>query len=121
MLRVSRLIAFGCLMLSLSLAWNPPCAHALDKNIQRVLILGGYGLAAGTLVGAITIPLTQDVRSMFIGSSVGMYLGAVVGIFYVFTRTDKDNPILYDQKLLPSPYAAFKPGDMLIDVALLRF
>lgn len=68
----------------------PTRAWALDRDVRRVLVAGGYGMAAGTVLGALSVPFTQNVRTMFVGTSLGLYLGLVVGVYYVL---DQDNPL----------------------------
>src|SRR5262249_6237596 len=76
-------------------------AHALDKNIKTVFIAGGYGLLAGTAVGLITLPLTQGIWALFIGSSVGLYLGIVIGVFHVLNRENPQNPLRPQAQMEP--------------------
>jgi hypothetical protein len=72
---------------------SSPSAQAMDSNVRAVLVAGGYGIAGGTLLGLATLPLSQDSRSVFIGSSVGLYLGVAVGLYFISHRDDPDNPL----------------------------
>lgn len=69
-----------------------PSAHAIHPNIRRVLIFGGYGLVLGSVVGLVTVPLSQDFRTLFMGSSVGLYVGLALGVYYAATFDDPNNP-----------------------------
>ena len=50
-------------------------------------------MIGGTIVGAAIVPFSQNVRTLFLGTSVGLYLGIVVGLYYVFDRYDQQNPL----------------------------
>ena len=39
------------------------------------------------------LPFSQNVRTVFIGTSVGLYLGIVVGLYYVYDRYDQESPL----------------------------
>ncbi|MGK5084080.1 hypothetical protein WDW37_12355 [Bdellovibrionota bacterium FG-1] len=62
-----------------------PLARAMDPDVQTVLLAGEYGLAGGTILGVASLPMSRDVRTIFIGSSVGLYLGIAVGLYFVFS------------------------------------
>jgi hypothetical protein len=68
-------------------------AWAVDRDVKAILVGGGYGLVGGTLLGAVSLPFTQDLRSVFIGTSVGLYLGLAVGVYYVLERDREGNPL----------------------------
>ncbi len=66
---------------------------AIDRDVKAVLVTGTYGLVAGTAAGAISYPMTKSVRGVFIGSSIGLYLGIAAGVYYITHREDPDNPL----------------------------
>lgn len=68
-------------------------AQAVHRNVRTVMTTGAYGIVGGTLVGLATVPMSKDFRTMFIGSSVGLYLGIAVGIYYILHRDDPTNPL----------------------------
>lgn len=70
-------------------------AQAASRNVNSVIRAGSYGLLVGTLVGAASFPFNRDVKRVFIGSSVGLYVGIVAGIAYVATRDGKSPPRRY--------------------------
>jgi hypothetical protein len=74
----------------LSLAVARP-AHATDPMIRSMIVGGLYGLVAGTVLGAAATPLARNIRALPIGSSVGLYLGIVVGAFYYTSQQDPIN------------------------------
>ena len=69
----------ACLMLSLCLF--QPRAQALDKNVRTVLVSGLYGAAAGTALGLVTYPFNHRLKTVFIGTSVGLYIGILMGFY----------------------------------------
>lgn len=68
-------------------------AFSMDRDVRTVLTAGIYGTGAGTILGMATLPFAQKVRGVFIGSSIGMYLGIATGIYIVTNRNNPDNPI----------------------------
>ncbi len=91
-----RLAAFLALIAGLQTALPAKPAHAfeLDRNVKYVFIASGWGTLAGTFVGGVTMLVgSQQAKTMFLGSSVGLYLGIVVGVFYAIYRNDPQNPL----------------------------
>jgi hypothetical protein len=84
------LMTLGALLLVESM---PSPASALDRDVKAILVAGEYGILGGTVIGAATLPFSQNLRSVFIGSSVGLYLGLAVGIYYVMERDSPHNPL----------------------------
>ncbi len=72
----------------LGVAGATPSAHAMSRDVRAVLVAGAYGLAGGTALGLVSFPATQSPRSIFIGTSVGLYLGLAAGIVYVLQRQE---------------------------------
>ena len=99
----------GLILIAVSLGAATP-ARAMDRDVRAVLVAGGYGLLAGTALGLVSYPLTRDTRSIFIGTSVGLYLGLIAGIYYINNRDDPGNP-------LRSYELDLKPGTGLASVA----
>ncbi len=87
--------------------------RAMDRDVRTVLTVGLYGIAAGTLLGALAFPATQDVKSIFLGSSVGLYLGLIVGSYHVHHRNDPQNPLVGSTM---SPYLGTFQGAMPKDL-----
>ncbi len=84
---------FFALSIWATVALAPASSWALDRDTGAVLTLGGYGIAGGAVLGLISLPLTQNVRSIFVGTSVGLYLGLLVGFYHVMHRDDPENPL----------------------------
>jgi hypothetical protein len=82
-----------CLGLTLSLLIPHQNARALDRDVKAVLITGAYGIVGGTAIGLVSWPMTRQVRSIFMGSSIGLYLGLAAGIYFIQNRHDPDNPL----------------------------
>ncbi len=101
-----------CALFFILAPWVQPHGRveaAMSRDVRTVLTVGLYGIAAGSLLGALALPATQDVKSIFIGSSVGLYLGLIIGIYHVNHRDDPQNPLnargghqsLYSQSAIP--------------------
>ena len=68
-------------------------AWAVDRDVRAVLTTSAYGVAGGTLLGLASLPLHRSGRSVFMGTSLGLYLGAIVGFYYIGHRDDRGNPL----------------------------
>lgn len=90
---------------------NAP-AHALSlhPNVKRVIVFGAYGTAFGTLGGLVSLPLSRDWRTLFLGSSVGLYLGLAVGIVYAATYSETDHLL---NRIVPGSQAGLSPSGSL--------
>jgi hypothetical protein len=86
----SRLILIAAVS-SLAFASRP--AFAMSRDVRSVIVAGEYGMLGGTLLGIASLPLARSGRSVFIGTSVGLYLGIVAGIYYIHHRDDPGNPL----------------------------
>lgn len=72
----------------------PINAYALSNDVKAVFTTGAYGAAAGTVLGLAAFPfIDTGVRTIFMGTSAGLALGLVVGIFHVTHKDDPDNPL----------------------------
>jgi len=120
------------LALSLSLAMVlglavPTRAHAeLPRDVKAVLTTSLYGLVGGTVMGVASYPLTGDPKSIFVGSSLGLYLGIGVGIYYILNRDDPNNPLVTPPPpgaipLEKSEVGTETPPLILVKVPVLRF
>ena len=76
----------------------PVHAQAMDRDVKSVIVAGEYGLVGGTILGLATVPFSQNIRTIFIGSSAGLYLGIAVGFYYITHRDDPDNPFRSNQR-----------------------
>ncbi len=84
---------------------QPIQARAMDQDVRAVLVAGTYGLGAGTLLGIASYPFTNKVRGIFVGSSIGLYLGLIMGAYYISNRYDPGNPLRpIDGRPLEDPY-----------------
>jgi hypothetical protein len=73
-------------------------SYAIDSDTRAVIKTGAYGLLGGAALGAAILPLTDSgARSVFIGASVGLYLGIIVGIYYITHKDDPDVPFRVSQ------------------------
>ena len=80
-----RIVLVAGLTFALGLAVPARRAQAMDHDVRFVMVTSVYGLAAGTLLGLASLPFTQKARSIFIGSSVGLYVGAAIGMLILST------------------------------------
>jgi hypothetical protein len=62
----------------------------MSRDVRAVLVISAYGLVGGTLLGLAALPFNQDARTVFIGSSLGLYLGIAVGHYYVYDRHQQE-------------------------------
>lgn len=74
-------------------ALRPIPARALDRDVKAVILTSLYGAVAGTVLGAASYPFSQSVRGIFMGTSIGLYLGAAAGTYHVYHRDDPENPL----------------------------
>lgn len=97
----------------------------MDADTRTVLRDGGWGLLGGTAAGLIALPLTGGgARSVFIGSSVGLYIGLIAGFYHIYTKDDADSPFRAEREELqpwenPSPFRVRKVAD--VEIPILRF
>lgn len=92
-----RILSVGLLSLVVALT-APRLAYAIGHDVRTVIVAGEYGILGGTILGVASLPFTQDARSIFIGSSIGLYLGIVVGVMYAFNRYQDEGPKAYYQR-----------------------
>src|SRR5690606_28800996 len=83
-------LALGLVM---ALALIPCQSYALSRDVKSVFVAGAYGALGGTVLGLAAYPSTQEARSIFMGTSIGLYLGLVVGIYFIANRNNPDNPL----------------------------
>lgn len=65
----------------------------MDRDVRSVLRTSAYGALAGTALGVVSLPATKSVRGVFIGTSLGLYLGIAIGIYHITHRDDPGNPL----------------------------
>lgn len=82
------------LLLGLALCgWAPGSANAMDRDARAVIRSSTWGTAAGTVLGAMAFGFSKDVRTVFQGSSIGLYFGIAFGLYHVTHREDLGNPL----------------------------
>jgi hypothetical protein len=117
--------------------FHSPQASALTYDQKTFAKMMFYGFLTGTLMGTVVYSTNQNLRSIFLGSSVGIYLGSTVGLYHLTHRHDPENPLSpesaewqippsstipvlssFDQKMNQATPASFKIGFLL---PILRF
>jgi|GEM_PF-3697583 len=71
----------------------PPSAHAVSRNVKSVITAAEYGVLGGLGLGLIALPLTREGKSVFMGVSIGLYLGILAGFYHIEHRDDPGNPL----------------------------
>ncbi len=122
---ITILLLLGCL--------TPKRAEALDQSVATVITCGEYGLVGGTFLGLASLSFTKKTRSIFLGSSLGLYAGILAGLYYATHMDDPANPFRSNPEELelihtrgPSvPNGALQAGDssksLLVSFEVLRF
>ncbi len=64
----------------------PTRAYALEHDTRTLLKCGLYGTLGGAATGVLSHALGSNTRSIFVGASVGLYMGLVLGFYYVWDR-----------------------------------
>src|SRR5262245_35933188 len=73
-------------------------AHAVTREVRNVFTTTVYGIGGGTILGLISYPFTRDPKTIFMGSSIGGYLGFAIGIYHISHRDDPGNPLHYGRE-----------------------
>jgi hypothetical protein len=94
-----RRIVPALLALAVLASAPPRPAAAMDRDVRSVLVGGGYGLLGGAVLGLVAYPITQNPRSIAVGTSIGLYLGLALGFYYVWERDNPENPLRPDASL----------------------
>jgi hypothetical protein len=119
-----RILARILIVFLLIQSFTLPYSHAEDRgikaNVSTFVTGGAYGLLAGTVSGLVTWPIYQSDRAIAIAAVIGMYLGFVVGIYYITARDDPQNPLrkteLEPRLITPDPTTLVR-----VDFPVLRF
>ncbi len=73
---------FISLFLTLSLV-VPQNANAMSPKVKAFLLISGYGIAGGGLLGLSSMAFGEDSSAIFKGMSIGLYLGMAFGAYVV--------------------------------------
>lgn len=65
-----------------------PAQAILDQDTRTLIRASEFGLLGGTAAGLIMWPLSGQLRTVFIGTSLGLYVGIAVGIYQLVERGD---------------------------------
>ena len=94
--------------------------RGIKSNVSTVITGGAYGLLAGTVSGLVTWPIYQSDRAIAIAAVIGMYLGLVVGVYYITSRDDPQNP-LRRASLLPATAPSDPHTIARVDFTVMKF
>lgn len=88
-------------------------SHAVSRDVKTVLAAGGWGILGGTVLGLISIPFTGNFKGVFMGTSIGLYLGIAGGFYHLAHQDDPTNPLRagfysYDLALREKPLIQFQ-------------
>jgi hypothetical protein len=72
-------------------------ARVTRKDVLIVGTTSLYGMAAGTVLGLASLPAHQSVRGVFQGTSLGLYIGIIVGLYHLQHQDDPENPLRLSQ------------------------
>jgi len=122
----------SCLVLGLVLTSGSvsQSARALDRDLKDVINVSLFGLTIGTGVGLLAWPLAGKLRAIPIGSSIGLYLGIVAGIYHIQNRRNPENPLTHPASHAVPPEGTFasdlygpahSPPWMYWEVSLVEF
>ncbi|MGK5088411.1 hypothetical protein WDW86_12705 [Bdellovibrionota bacterium FG-2] len=70
----------------------PLKSYALDQSVATVIKCGEYGIVGGTILGLASLSFSKKPRTVFIGSSLGLYAGILAGFYYASHPEDPYNP-----------------------------
>lgn len=87
-------------------------AFCVPRDQKAIATSGLYGIGGGMLAGLLLFPVARTSRTIFIGGSVGLYLGIAVGVYHIYHRDDPGNPLSTRSASLPSQGEV--PGAMQI-------
>lgn len=102
-----------------------PARAVLDQDTRTLIRTSEYGLVAGTAAGLLMWPLSGQLRSVFIGSSIGLYVGIVVGVYHIFERPNPDsssdsawNPFVPEREIAPDQVGCLGHSENLLQDAV---
>ena len=86
-----------------SLAGFSPRAVSAGEtsDLKTLEVFSLYGAGAGTVVGLATVPFSKEIKTMFIGTSVGLVLGIIAGVYHINNRDNPQNP--FNNNFQPFP------------------
>jgi len=68
--------------------------QAKADAMRELLMSSAYGVLAGTLVGAATLAFTDrpgdNLKSIAVGASLGLYAGILLGLYVIYVVPDGD-------------------------------
>jgi len=81
-------------------------AYAVSQDVSDVVKTSLWGAAGGTALGLVAFPITGEFKNIFVGSSIGLYMGIAAGLYLITHRDDPNNPLVY--KRVPSKVEIFR-------------
>ena len=74
-----------------------------SRQFGRLLLLSGYGAAAGMGAGLILWPVSGRINTVFLGTGVGFIMGSIAGVYHVTHGDDPQNPFTNIGVVAPVP------------------
>ncbi len=112
-------------LFSLAAALAPRPARAMSSEVRGVIRIGGYGILGGTLLGLTAYPMTGKVQTVFLGSSVGLYVGLAIGLVYALESEHEPAPWQQSFQEMPlettQATAAAPPALFVLNTPVYRF
>ena len=78
-------------MLSCLGSFLPAAQAEMDPRVKVVTSMAVYGTVGGAFLGTASLAFGTDVRTIFIGGSLGLYAGILFGSYIVLSYTAKKN------------------------------
>ena len=72
------------------------------SDLKTLEVFSLYGAGAGTVVGLAGVPFSKSIKTMFVGTSVGLVLGIIAGVYHINNRNNPQNPFNNDFQPFPS-------------------
>jgi len=62
----------------------------MHRDVRFILTTGVLGILGGTILGLASYPMSKEIKTIFLGSSVGLYLGLAFGGISVIIDSDEN-------------------------------
>ncbi len=80
-------------LISILIVTAVPARAELARSTKTVIKTSAYGALAGLALGAASYPAHRNLRGIFMGASIGLYLGIAAGAYSVWSEDSGDAPL----------------------------